>query len=333
MKKFFKILGLFLMLIVLVAIGGLVYLNASFPKVDPPKKIKVEITPERLTRGKYLAHNLAGCIDCHSQRDWSKYSGPVIEGTEGQGGMPFDKYFANIPGVIYAKNITPAGIGDYTDGELLRVITTGVTRNGVALFPLMSYMHFREMSQEDLYSIIAYIRSLKPIENVVPERNLEIPMNLIVKTIPINAPENNPPAPQKTDVLAYGKYLVNAAACMDCHSKLIKGKIEPGMEFAGGFKFCLPDGRCVTSANLTPDNETGIGLLTKEAFLDKFRFYRQENSKNIPVTAEGNITVMPWTQFQSLPDEDLAAMYDYLRTLKPVKNKIEKFSRQPIASN
>jgi hypothetical protein len=97
------------------------------------------------------------------------------------GGEMFDKTVANIPGVLYAKNITPAGIGDWTDGEILRAITVGVNKKGEALFPLMAYNRFRHMSQEDLYSIIAYLRTLKPIENKIPERTLDFPLNFIVK--------------------------------------------------------------------------------------------------------------------------------------------------------
>ncbi len=326
MKTLTKIFKILLLVIVLLISGGLIYFKTKFPAVDKPKDIKVEITPERIERGRYLAHDLLGCIDCHSERDWTKYSGPLIEGTEGKGGMMFNESMANIPGVIYAKNITPAGIGDWTDGELLRMITTGVNKDGQAQFPLMPFMSYSKLCEEDLYSVIAFIRSLKPIENKVPERSLNFPMNLIVSTIPMNAPEKFPMMPDKSDSIAYGKYLVNAAACMDCHSKLEKGQIEPGKEFAGGFRFCIPGGNCVTSANITPDNETGIGLLTKEAFLDKFRFYRQEAARNKSVGQGENQTVMPWIQFQALPDEDLAAMYDYLRTLQPVKNKIEKFT-------
>jgi hypothetical protein len=62
-------------------------------------------------------------MDCHSTRDWSKFSGPLVEGTLGQGGERFDQT-VGMPGVVYSKNITPARIGDYTDGELFRLITT-----------------------------------------------------------------------------------------------------------------------------------------------------------------------------------------------------------------
>ena len=74
--------------------------------------------------------------------------------------------------------------------------------------------------------------------------------------------------------------MANAVGCIDCHTKLEKGQIMPGTEFAGGFKFCV-NGKCSTSANITPDKETGIGLLTKEAFIEKFAFYRNDEKRTI----------------------------------------------------
>lgn len=326
MKKILKILGILILIIILFGAGWLIYFNSKYPVYASAPDIKIESTPERLARGEYLATHVSGCVDCHSKRDFTKYTGPMVEGTHGMGGMEFNKTLAGIPGAIYAKNITPSGIGNYSDGELLRVLCTGINKKGEALFPLMPYFHFRELSKEDLYSIITYIRTLKPIENTVPERHLDFPLNLIVKTIPPPMPENFPSTPDKNDSVAYGKYMVNAASCIECHSQMEKGQLLPGLEFAGGRSFCLPDGNCVTSANITPDNETGIGLLTKEAFIQKFAFYRQPSSKNIPLV-NGQNTAMPWTEFCNMTDEDLGAIYVYLRTLKPVKNKVEKFSK------
>jgi len=163
MKTILKAIGLILGVLIVAGLGWLIYFNSTHPNVAPAKDIHVEITPERLERGKYLANIAANCIDCHSKRDFTKYSGPII------------------PGTLYAKNITPAGIGDWTDGEILRAITVGVNKKGEALFPLMPYNRFRHMSQEDLYSIIAYLRTLKPIENKIPERTLDFPLNFIVK--------------------------------------------------------------------------------------------------------------------------------------------------------
>ncbi len=90
MKKALKILGIIVAVLVIVIIGGFIYFNASYPKVDPPKDIKVEATADRLSRGEYLANHVAACIDCHSERDWTKFAGPIKPGTKGSGGEVFD---------------------------------------------------------------------------------------------------------------------------------------------------------------------------------------------------------------------------------------------------
>jgi hypothetical protein len=87
-------------------------------------------------------------------------------GTEGKSGEVFDETIG-IPGKLFAKNSTPAGIGTMTDGEFFRELTSGMDRKGKVLFPLMPYQHFNEMPEEDLYSIISYIRSLPAIDNTV----------------------------------------------------------------------------------------------------------------------------------------------------------------------
>ena len=110
MKKVFKILGIIVAVIAIVIIGGLVYFNASYPKVDPPKDIKVEATAERLSRGEYLANHIAVCIDCHSERDWTKFAGPIKPGTNGSGGEVFDENIG-FPGTVVTKNLTPANLG------------------------------------------------------------------------------------------------------------------------------------------------------------------------------------------------------------------------------
>lgn len=325
MKKIIKILAYLLLFIGVAAAGFLIYFNSKYPIVSEATSIKVEATPERIARGSYLAHHVTGCIDCHSKRDYSRYAGPVVPGTEGMGGESFDELKANVPGVIYAKNITPAGIGDWTDGELLRAITAGVNKKGEALFPLMPYMHYRNLSQEDLYSIIAYIRTLKPIENKIPERSLNFPLNLIVKTIPSDVKTPFPTMPDKSNELAYGAYMTNAVACLDCHTKLEKGQIKPGTEFAGGFRFCYA-GKCATSANITPDRETGIGSISKEDFINKFAFYRDPVAQNIKVGSGGNNTPMPWILYSGMTNEDIGAIYTYLRSIPPISNRVEKFS-------
>ncbi|MFQ6677416.1 MAG: c-type cytochrome [Fidelibacterota bacterium] len=292
-------------------------------KVGPPEEITVEQTPSRIERGKYLANHVTVCIDCHATRNWNKYSGPIEPGTEGKGGELFDES-KGLPGKVYSKNITPYAIGDWSDGELARAITSGVNKAEEALFPIMPYEYYSSLSQEDLFSIVAYIRTLKAAEYTPPKRKLNFPMQYIVRTIP--KPSKANPEPVKTDHLAYGKYMTTISGCAGCHTPQDKrGQKIAGMDYAGGFKFPFPNGTVATSANITPDLETGMGNKTKENFIGMFKAYADKEAKNMIVPdGEGN-TVMPWTFYAGMTEEDLGAIYDYLMTVKPVKNRVAKF--------
>ncbi|MCW5895606.1 MAG: c-type cytochrome [Bacteroidetes bacterium] len=330
MGKALRMLGIALGVIVLVLAGAVGYFNLTYPAVDPAPDITVERTPERIERGKYLANHVTVCIDCHATRDWGKFAGPIIPGTEGKGGEEFNEQVGGVPGSVFASNITPAGIPDYTDGELLRTFTTGVTRTNRALFPIMPYHSYNQLSQEDAYAIVAYIRSLPPQENTVGESKLNFPLNFIVKTIPLKS-YTPKPSIDKSNELEYGRYLTTIAACGDCHTPAEKGEPIPGMDFAGGFTFLFPSGT-VRSLNITPDEETGIGALTKEDFIARFKAFADSSSQNVPVEMHEFNTPMPWIMYAGMTDEDLGAIYTYLRTVKPVKNQVEKFTpHQPAA--
>lgn len=323
MKKILKVIG-YLLLIVIVGIAGLLtYVKVALPSVGEASVMKVEITPERVERGKYLANHVTLCMDCHATRDWTKFSGPPKPGTLGAGGDVFDQKFG-FPGVYHAKNITPAGISRYTDGELFRVITTGVDKEGRAMFPVMPYSYYGKMDEEDIKCIIAYIRSLEPIANEIPQSVSDFPMNFIVNTIPRKAELTK--RPEKTDVVNYGKYMVNASGCIECHTQVDKGQIIPELAFSGGREFPIGGGRIVRSANITPDIETGIGSWTKERFVELFKSRSDSAILHTNIDPNGYNTIMPWVMYSGMTNEDLEAIYTYLRTLKPMKNSVEKYS-------
>ena len=324
MKKFFKVLGYIFGGVVVLIIAFIIYFNASYPKVDPPSNEKVDITQARLDRGKYLANHVTVCMDCHSTRDWTKFTGPIKPGTLGEGGEMFDEANAGVPGVVYSKNITPAGISRYTDGELMRVITNGVTKEGEALFPLMPYMGYNHLTKEDLYSIVAYIRSLKPIENKIPDRSLNFPLNFIVKTIPPHSYKPSP-EPDKNNPTEYGKYLVTIAACFDCHTEQEKGQYKMDKAFAGGFVFHMPAGE-VRSANITPDQATGIGMWTKDQFILRFKIMDPDSNQITSVGMMDFNSPMPWTMYGGMNREDLGSIYEYLRTIPAVRQNVVKFT-------
>ena len=322
MKKILKIV-LYLLAIIVVAIAGLLtYVKAALPDVGDPSDLKVEITPERVERGKYLANHVVGCVACHSERDWTKLAAPVIPGTEGKGGELFGKDFG-FPGDYYAKNITPHTLSAWTDGELFRAVTSGVSKDGSALFPIMPYPVFGKMDKEDIFSVIAYIRSLQPISSEISTSSSDFPMNFIVNTIP--AVPQFTTRPPKTDLLAYGKYMFEASLCSECHTPKDKGQPVEGKFLAGGFEFPFPDGTLTRSANITPDNETGIGTWTETAFLARMKLYA-DSSYVPPTVQDGEFkTMMPWESYSKMDEDDLKAIYAYLRTVPAISNKVVKF--------
>ena len=320
MKTLVKIVAALVVLVLIVAAGGYGYLMFAFPKVAPPTTVKFDASPERLARGEYLAEHVVGCATCHTERDWTKFSGPIKRELLGAGNEPFNLGPA---GLLYSKNITPAGIGAWTDGEVLRAATQGVSRDGSALFPLMPYPHFGAMSEEDVHAVLAYVRSWKAIEGVAPARRLSFPLNLIVRTLP--GPNTHQPRPSPDDTLAYGKYMTRSAMCSDCHTPIDdRGTPLPGRDFAGGMEF-IETGYTVRSANITPDADTGIGSWTEQQFIDKFKAFETPSTAMLTETERRQNTVMPLTAYAGMTRVDLAAIYAYLRTQKPVTNRVNRF--------
>ncbi|MEP2670719.1 MAG: c-type cytochrome [Cyclobacteriaceae bacterium] len=321
MKKIFKYLGYLLLVLVLGVAVLMLYVRMGLPSV-PVEDITIDYTEERIKRGEYLANTVTVCMDCHSVRDWSKFSAPPTPGTMGAGGDRFDQSMG-FPGVFYAKNITPTGISRYTDGELYRVITSGVSKEGRAMFPVMPYPYYSRMDKEDIYSIIAYLRSLPPIESEVMDSEPDFPMNFIINTIP--QPANPQPRPDKNDQLAYGAYLTNASGCIECHTNVDKGQIIPELAFSGGREFGFPDGSVLRSSNITP-HPTGIGAWTEEMFVTRFKMYA-DSAYVLPNVAPGEFnTIMPWVMYGQMEREDLAAIYSYLKTVEPIENRVERFA-------
>jgi hypothetical protein len=329
MKKLLKIVGALVVVFVLLVTGLLAYVTKFLPNVAV-RELKVEVTPERVERGKYLANHVSACMDCHSTRDWAVFSAPLVEGTLGVGGEKFDQK-QGFPGSFVAPNLTPHALASWSDGEIYRAITSGVSRDGRPLFPIMPYPAYRNMATEDVYSIIAYLRSLPPVVSSPETSKGDFPVSLIMHTMP--QPAEPMEVPAKSDVVAYGAYLTQMAACSDCHTKMHKGKVV-GEPFAGGFEFEMPGG-VLKSMNITPHLTTGIGAWTKEQFVARFKAFAKEN--HVPVAVDmmkGDMqTVMPWTMYAEMTEEDLGAIYDYLKTLEPVENQVQAWTARSGSGN
>ncbi|WP_138992115.1 cytochrome c [Larkinella sp. C7] len=324
MKKLLRILLIAVGVIVLIGIGGFAYVKLALPNVGPAPELTIQADSVQIARGRYLANHVAVCVDCHSERNWNIVSGPVIPGTEGKGGEAFTREMG-FPGVYYARNITPAHLSGWSDGEIYRAITAGVSKDGSPLFPVMPYGNFGQADPEDIKAIIAYVRTLKPIENKsIPAPESDFPMSLIINTIPTQSEGGKRPAP--ADSVAYGKYLTTLASCGDCHTPVDdKGQPLPGMAFAGGRQFPMPVGT-VRAMNLTPDAETGLGSWTKQAFIARFKAAEKDFKHPSTGEFEGFNTIMPWMMYAGMSEEDLGAIFTYLKTVPAVKNAVVRFT-------
>jgi hypothetical protein len=297
--------------VLLAAAAGAAYIYGLKPVVARPSSITIERTPERLARGKYL-FILADCDGCHSGRDFSRFDGPVIPGRTGVGSV-FPKEMG-LPGRIAPPNITPdptTGIGKWTDAEKVRAIREGISCDGRPLFPMMPYLNFRRMSDEDVYSLVAYLDTIPPVRNVVPRSKLDFPVSVLIRTVP--QPVGHVPPPDTSTMAKKGEYLVTLAGCRDCHTPAL----------SGGERFSFIPGVTTVSANITPDLTTGLGRWTAQHFVDRIAMYREYVEHGSPAATPQSFTVMPWLNFAQLPDNDLRAIFAYLRTVTPVTNAVE----------
>lgn len=322
MKKIIKIGTWLVGALIIAAVVGLSYIKIALPNTGEIEELNILSTEKQIKHGEYLANHVMVCMDCHSQRDWTKFSGPVIEGTLGKGGEIFDQNMG-FPGTFVSKNITPAALSSWTDGEIFHAITTGVSKDGRALFPIMPYTHYGSVDRNDIEAIIAYLRTLPPIESINQKSKVDFPMNFIINTLPQKAAFIDKPS--KDNPIQYGAYLTNAAGCYDCHTEQEKGKFI-GEDFAGGMQFRFDDGSILRSPNITP-HKTGIGSWTEKQFIERFKQY-VDSGYSAPTIKRGSFqTVMPWTMYAGMKREDLAAIFAYLKTLEPKERAVKRFSK------
>lgn len=318
MKVLFKILMWIGIIIVVLVLGFAVFVLNSDKRYEAPyPEISAVSDSAVVARGAYLVNGPAHCAHCHAAgSDFSKVE--MGEMVPLKGGF----YFALPIGTVYPPNITShpeSGIGSYTDEELARALRYGVKKDGK---PLMDFMPFYDLSDEDLVAVISYLRTLAPVENQMPENEF----NFLGKTLvalgaikPMGDGEV-PEMPKKDSTVLYGQYLANSVAnCQGCHTNRdLKTGGWIGEKYAGGFAMEMieSDGtiskdKHVISPNITPDEKTSrISGWTQKDFLTRFRKGR---------LIEGS--PMPWGPFSRMSDLELIAIYKYLQTLKPVENE------------
>ena len=306
-------------LVALAAGGAGIYVASYEPAQRPASPEPVEPTALRVARGEYLVKHVLACNDCHAERDWGRFAGPMTSWPGSGGGCLGPE--AGMPGRVCLPNITQdpeTGIGAWSDGEIMRAIREGVSRDGRALFPMMPYASYRALSDEDTRSVVSYLRTTSPRKNRVPPTEVDFPVSFFIKQVP--RPVEGPvPEPDRTDAVESGRYLAVVAGCVECHTP-VDDKKRPiaAMELAGGKEFSGPWGT-VRSPNLTP-HESGLAGLTKEQFIGRFKAFAAEGAA-APVAA-GENTVMPWLSYAGMTREDLGVIWAYLKTVAPKDNRV-----------
>lgn len=277
----------------------------AFPRVRPLTERTFAPNTARVERGRYLAEHLLQCFVCHSERDWNAPGAPPIAGRKGAGVVVSERADRR----IVAPNITPdveTGAGGWTDDMLARAIREGIGHDGRALYWGMWYQSFAGLSDEDLASVIVYLRALPPVRNALPATLLpdEERAANAVNPRPITAPVSGPAA---GDTRALGRYLLGVADCAGCHTAW-EAPRNPGL-FGGGNEVGNVAHHAF-SANLTR-HDSGISY-PKATFI------------SVMHTGKGGSLhpVMPWTAFSGLTDDDLGAMYDTLGDVYPVAHYV-----------
>jgi len=316
-KRFFKRV---LIAIPILLIGAVIYLILRRPTIAPPATLTVTITPERIERGQYLFTTLLDCDGCHSERDFSRLGGPVVAGARGKGGV---MNLEGLPGQVYAPNITPdkeTGIGNWTDGEKIRAIREGISKNGHMLFPLMPYPGYKFLSDIDVLCLVAYMNQLPAIRNYVPRSSISFLVSVMVKGVPQPVTRYIPPV-DKDGGEIYGEYLVSIAGCEECHTQQKRGQEDTSMRFAGGRVFATPTGT-VLSSNITPDRDTGIGTWDFIRFRDRMHGMRQYKDAELPKAGPERFTLMPWIAYENVTDHDLEAIFLYIKSRRAITNSV-----------
>ena len=279
-------------------------------------------TPQRLARGKYLVEGLLQCSLCHSEFDFTQRPARPVEGKKG-GGNVFTGSELGMPEAnrVVAPNISSDpeyGAGKWKDADFVRALRRGIGHDGRTLFPMMPYQYFRSLSDDDLASAIVYERSLAPVHIQRPKTMLTDDIKKTLQPLP---PLAHVAEPDQSDRVAYGKYLVTVGHCDGCHSPADEqGNNLPGLDFSGGVPLTGawgPDPKkviTVASLNLTPD-PSGIGYFDEKMFIEVIR--------TGSVKARPLANIMPWAFFRNLSDDDLKAIFSYLRTLKPVQHRVD----------
>lgn len=276
------LVGVLLVALAVIYIGSQVRLNRRYDIAVPPPPIPTDTAS--IARGQHLATAVTGCTDCH---------GADLSGHTFADAPPF---------LLVSSNLTrgAGGVGShYSDADWVRALRYGVRPNGKPLI-FMPSRHYARLSQEDLGAIIAFIKSVAPVDHEQEPSSLRLLGRLLLLigeySLPAEMVDVNEPivaAPPAGRTIDYGNYLVSIGACAECHGVRLAGAApaEPGS----------PPGR-----NLTPGGN--IGQWSEAEFINTLRTGLRPDGTAIN-------SAMPWWVLAQQTDDELGAIYAYLRSL------------------
>lgn len=252
------------------------------------------------SRGAYLVETVMTCHNCHTPMG---PNGPQMDKAL-SGGLTFDEP----PFTVTASNITPheTGLGTWTDAQIETLLRTGVRPSGEVIAPVMPSAYYGIITKDDMAAIIAYLRSVPPVENTVPAPvyRATLPPQVFPGT---EKPWSNPGATPEER----GFYLASIAHCMECHTPLgPAGRDFVGRLGAGGDKFPGPWGVSV-ARNISSDKEHGIGAWTDEEI-------RRAITKGISRDGSPLMPPMGFAFYDRMTEQDLSDLIAWLRTVPPV---------------
>jgi mono/diheme cytochrome c family protein len=270
-------------------------------------------TREEIARGKYVFGAAAGC-GCHT----------VPKQPLNAGGRKYDGPF----GTVYSSNITPdptTGIGKWTDEQIITATRLGRRPNGERLIPVHPYTVFNGMTEQDLKDVVAYLRSVPPINRQTPAKKISVPMFesvFLPAWLATFAAIETPPKSAATSGVARGEYLTRAVShCGECHTpRTMTMAVDNNRFLAGNQKGKGPEGSAVP--NITPDRETGLGSWTEEQITD---YLETGNKPDGDVSGGLMMEVIQGSSagYKDLTKADRQAIAKYLKSIPAIKNRID----------
>jgi cytochrome c553 len=272
-----------LLVVVAIVMGMMGRRNMNSPRETQVSSVVVPADSAAVSAGQGWATVL--CTGCHGEN----YAGTK---------------FMDVPalGIACAPNLTPAGIGQaYTDADWVRAIRHGLNPQKKALV-IMPSENFQHLSDEHLGQLVAYLKSLPPVEQAWPTRELSFLSMLAYQAgafglLPTEKVDHQAahPTPVKAESADYGLYLANVTGCNMCH----------GTNLTGG---ASPDAESPPCPDISASSQ--VGTWSAEGFVQVMRTGLTPSGKELTPR------FMPWREHGRLDDVQLRALHAYLQHSK-----------------